>query len=321
MYQEDNGMTMEGGAKIVLSDCLGAKAEERLLVVTDTEKREIGEVLFKKGIDMGLKSMLFVIEPTGTHGGEPPEAVAEAMSLSDIVVCPTAFSLTHTQARKRACEEGARVVTMPDVTEDMFTEGALLADYAEVARLSDLLTEMLTEAQVVRIEKEGTTLEFSLDGRAGVSSNGRFLTPGSGGNLPTGEAYIAPLEGKGEGETVIDGTITGIGVIGAPLHVTIRGGRATEFRGPEADRVREMLGENPDAYTVGELGIGTNPKARLIGNLLEDEKVYGTAHIAFGSNATFGGSIQAGVHIDGVILSPTLYLDDRLVLEKSRLLI
>ena len=82
-----------------------------------------------------------------------------------------------------------------------------------------------------------------------------------------------------------------------------------------------MLGENPDAYTLGELGIGTNPRARLIGNILADEKVYGTAHIAFGSNATFGGTVQAGVHIGGVILSPRVYFDDQLILSEGKLLV
>ena len=262
-----------------------------------------------------------VIKPTGTHGGEPPESVAEAMRLSDIVLCPTTFSLTHTQARKQACANGTRIATMPNITEDMFSAGAMLADYTEVARLSDLLTHRLSQASVVRIEKGDSQLNIPVQGRAGVSSSGRFLLPGTGGNLPTGEAYIAPLEGQADGEAVIDGSIAGIGLVTAPLHVVIRNGKAAEFRGPDAAKMREILGNNPDAYTLGELGIGTNPRARLIGNILEDEKVYGTAHIAFGSNATFGGTVQAGVHIDGVILSPKVYLDNQLILSEGKLLV
>ena len=72
---------------------------------------------------------------------------------------------------------------------------------------------------------------------------------------------------------------------------------------------------------MGELGIGTNPIARLIGNILEDEKVFGTVHIAFGSNATFGGLTQAGIHIDGIILKPSLYLDEKLVVENGKILL
>lgn len=314
-------MTFEEGARIVLSDCMGAKAGERLLVVTDTEKQRIGQALFEAGIASELESALMVIKPTGTHGKEPPESVAEAMKLSDIALCPTVFSLTHTQARKEACRNGTRIATMPNITEDMFGAGAILADYTEVARLSDLLTERLSRASLVRIEKGDACLDIPVEERAGVSSNGRFLLPGTGGNLPTGEAYIAPLEGTANGETVIDGSIAGIGVVHAPLHVVIRDGRAAEFRGPDAERLRAMLGENPDAYTLGELGIGTNPRARLIGNILEDEKVYGTAHIAFGSNSTFGGTVQAGVHIDGVILSPRVYFDDQPILSEGKLLV
>ncbi|MFA6506421.1 MAG: hypothetical protein WCT14_09995, partial [Treponemataceae bacterium] len=71
---------------------------------------------------------------------------------------------------------------------------------------------------------------------------------------------------------------------------------------------------------VAELGIGTNDKATLIGNLLEDEKVYGTVHLAFGSNATFGGTISAGVHIDGIMLNPTLTVDGRVIVRGGKVL-
>jgi len=102
----------------ILKDCLDVKTWEKILVVTDTEKESIGRAKLKKAIKIGLETTLVITKPTGRSGKEPPEAVSEAMKKCDVVICPTKFSLTHTQARRIACEYGARVVTMPGITED-----------------------------------------------------------------------------------------------------------------------------------------------------------------------------------------------------------
>ncbi len=314
-------MSLNKGTEIILKTCLAAKPGERVLIVTDTAKMDIGQALFEKAIELDLEAMMLVMKPTGVPGREPPEAVAEAMKKCDIVLCPTQDSLTHTQARKAACDNGARIATMPGITEDMFSKGALTADYREVAVISDRITELLNQAETVRIEKKGKSLTMSIKGRQGISSRGLYHQPGSSGNLPTGEAYIAPVEGTAEGETIIDGSIANIGILKAPLLVHVEKGMAVSFKGPDAERLEKILGQNQKARNIGELGIGTNPIARLIGNILEDEKVFGTVHIAFGSNATFGGLTQAGIHIDGIILKPSLYLDEKLVVENGKILL
>ena len=70
---------------------------------------------------------------------------------------------------------------------------------------------------------------------------------------------------------------------------------------------------------LAEFGIGTNPKAKLIGNVLEDEKVLGTCHIALGDNSTFGGRVNAGIHVDGIIKHPTIKLDGKIVMREGEL--
>ncbi len=300
------------GAGIVLADCLGAQPGETLLVVTDPSRRRIGEAVYRRGLELGLLSHLLVMPETEISGAEPPALVAEAMKNASIVVCPTRFSLTHTAARREASERGARVATMPGITEEMFGAGAITADYREVAALSDRVTEILSRGERARIEKDGRALDMSLAGRRGVSSNGLYHSPGSSGNLPTGEGYIAPVEGTAEGTVVIDGSLGGLGVVSGPLEVRFEKGLAVEFSGPDAEWLRSRL-STPESRNLAELGVGTNRKARLMGNLLEDEKVYGTIHIAFGSNATFGGTVSAGLHIDGIILGATLIVDGRVL--------
>ncbi|KAB7670668.1 aminopeptidase [Bacillus sp. B1-b2] len=300
----------------VLEKCLGIKEGELFLIVVDEVKKEIGEALFKAGKALHAETMLMLMQERQKSGQEPPVAVAQAMKTADVVVCVTEHSLTHTQARKEAVATGTRLATMPGITKDMFLEGAISADYEQVKMLTEQLTELLTNGKQVQIEKDGYTLCFDISQRKGIPSTGMYLNPGESGNLPSGEAYIAPLEGTASGNIVIDGSVAGIGKLTSPLILTLEEGRLDKATGQEADILLSMLGEE-EGRLLGEFGIGTNDKARITGVVLEDEKVYGTIHVAFGSNNTFGGTISAGVHIDGVVTRPTVYIDNQLIMDKG----
>lgn len=303
----------------MLKDCLGLKAGETFLIVSDDSRKELAESLYEAGKRIGAESMLTVMKERSKSGEEPPAPIAAAMAASQVVVCITKHSLTHTQARKQAAAAGARLATMPGITEDMFLEGAIAADYTEVKALTEKVTDMLTKARKVRIEKDGHALEFSIDGRDGVPSTGMYVEPGQSGNLPSGEAYIAPVEGSAAGKIVVDGSIAGIGKVAGPVVLTVEKGRLVAADGgAEGEKLLQMLGDG-DGRLLGEFGIGTNNKARITGVVLEDEKVYGTIHVAFGSNNTFGGVVAAGVHIDCVVGRPDVYLDDRLIMKNGEL--
>ena len=126
---------------------------------------------------------------------------------------------------------------------------------------------------------------------------------GAFGNIPCGEAFIAPLEGTAEGTLVVDGSIAAIGRLAEPVELTVRGGHLTEATGAEGAQLLELLTEHgADGTNVAELGIGTNESAILTGNILEDEKILGTAHVAFGASAAIGGTVQVPVHLDCVVL-------------------
>lgn len=303
-------------AEQVLVSCLGVKKDESVLVITDDTRKEIGEALYQAACDLGCEGLLMVMKEREVSGQEPPKAVAEAMKAADVVIAPTAKSLTHTAARIQAAAAGTRVATMPGITREMFGKGAMTADYQEVEKLTARITDMLTQADKAKIEKDGKVLEISLKGRDGVPSPGVYKEPGKCGNLPSGEAYIAPLEDGSEGEMIIDGSMVGIGKLESPLHMKISGGKLREVTGDKSENL-EILLKNETNGTLCELGIGTNEAAILNGIILEDEKVYGTVHIAFGTNASFGGVNKAECHMDGIILRPTLYLDDTLVIKEG----
>lgn len=307
-------------AEGVLSSCLAVKKGEEVLIVTDDTRKEIGEALYEAAGNLGCERLLMVMNERELSGQEPPKAVAAAMKSADVVIAPTAQSLTHTNARIEAARAGTRVATMPGITEEMFSQGAMTADYSKVEELTAVVTEMLSKASVARIEKDGHVLTINIRGRDGVPSPGVYREPGKCGNLPSGEAYIAPLEDGSEGEMIVDGSMVGIGKLDSPLHMVISGGKLRLVTGEKSENLDVLL-KNETNGTLCELGIGTNEAAVLNGIILEDEKVYGTVHIAFGTNTSFGGVNKAECHMDGIILRPTLYLDDVKVIEDGVFLV
>lgn len=307
-------------AEGVLSSCLAVKKGEEVLIVTDDTRKEIGEALYEAAGNLGCERLLMVMNVRELSGQEPPKAVAAAMKSADVVIAPTAQSLTHTNARIKAARAGTRVATMPGITEEMFSQGAMTADYSKVEELTAVVTEMLSKASVARIEKDGHVLTINIRGRDGVPSPGVYREPGKCGNLPSGEAYIAPLEDGSEGEMIVDGSMVGIGKLDSPLHMVISDGKLRSVTGEKSENLDVLL-KNETNGTLCELGIGTNEAAVLNGIILEDEKVYGTVHIAFGTNTSFGGVNKAECHMDGIILRPTLYLDDVKVIEDGVFLV
>lgn len=308
-------------ARQVLSENMDAAAGESLVVVTDTDKRKIGRALFEAGVDLDLETGILETPPMERSGMEPPAFVAAAMREADIVVAPTSASLTHTRAREAATERGARVATMPGITERMFGEGAITADYEEVERLTAELADRLTAADVARIETGEESLTMSLAGRKGIPSDGLIREPGESGNLPSGEGYIAPVEDTAEGAIAFDGGLVGVGTLDEPVVVRIESGSVASVEGPSADQFLEATEGDDCARRVGELGLGTNPAAEIIGTVLEDEKVYGTCHVAFGDNHGFGGTIECDSHVDGIALEPDVYLDDELVVTEGEVIV
>jgi leucyl aminopeptidase (aminopeptidase T) len=308
----------------LVKSCLNLKAGESFLVITDTETRAIGEAIFEEGLDVGAESMLLVMKPRSRHGEEPPKPLAEVWQHVDAFVAPTKYSLTHTQARRRATEAGARGATMPGITPEVFIKG-LAIDYSLVKQNNERLLKPLEGAETVRVVTDlGTDLTFSVKGRTFIADSGILHERGAFGNLPAGEVFVAPLEGTGEGVLVIDGSMAGVGVLRRPVKVTIRSGFAEEFAGAEeAAKFKGLLKSAGlrEAFNLAEFGIGTNPAAELVGNILMDEKVYGTVHVAFGDNSTIGGRVRAGIHLDGILRKPTVYVDGRVLMKDGRWLV
>ncbi len=313
---------MSDAIDTVLVDCLGLRATESLLVLTDPERRAIAEALVARAREMGAETLLIEMSERETNGSEPPPAAAAAMLVCDLCIAPTTKSVSHTAARKEANKRGVRVATMPQITEDMLHR-TMAADYMEVRRRSGELARALTAGSEVRITSpQGTDLTVGIEDREGIADDGNLRQPGSFGNLPAGEGFIAPVEGATHGTIAFDGSVWPIGLLEHPFFVRIEDGYAVDFSGPRADEwLKTMEPHGPEALAVAELGIGTNDAAILTGNVLEDEKIMGTIHVAFGDNHTFGGTVRVSSHQDGIVMHPTLAIDGKPYVETGRLLI
>ena len=306
------------GAKIAVETCMGVKRGESVLVVTDPPRLKIAEALINAAKDANAEAILMCMQPRQRHGEEPPKTVAAAMREADVVLAPTTYSLTHTQARREACEAGARIATMPMITERMMCRGVMLADYKQVRKLTLKVARILDKASWVEITAPaGTSLTLSIEGRKAYSDTGIYHKPGEWGNLPAGETFIAPVEGTADGKIVVDGGLAGFSR--DEFEIVTEKGRAMKISGAGADELIKKLNEvGGKAYWIAEFGLGTNPKASLAGNVLEAEKVLGTCHVALGDNSTFGGKIRAGIHLDGILRRPTIELDGKVVMRAGR---
>jgi aminopeptidase len=308
---------------VAIRDCMGAKPGESVLVVTDEPLRPIGYALQQAAKELGHDVLLVEMLPRRTNGEEPPPHVAELMGKFDVVLCPTSKSLTHTDARRAASAAGARVGTLPGVTEDIMVR-CMNADYHRIAERTHRLCALMEQAAVVRVEAPGgTSVRLPIAGRRAHASSGLFRDRGQWGNLPTGEAYLAPLEGQSNGLVVVDGSMAGVGVTAEPIRITVEDGYATQITGgPEAEKLIALLEPHGrDARNVAEFGIGTNDRARLTGVILEDEKVMGTIHIAFGDNKSMGGTVRVASHLDGLVKKPTVWFDDVKIMDAGHLFV
>jgi leucyl aminopeptidase (aminopeptidase T) len=309
---------------IAIKDCMGVKLNEKVLIITDEEKREIGLALYENAKRLGYYSLLVEMKSGKINGEEPPVEVAELMQNFDVIFCPTAKSLTHTNARRAASAKGIRIATFPGITKEVMIRG-MNANYQKIAALSIKLKEILEKGKFVRITAPaGTNISFSIEGRTAYASKGLFHQKGESGNIPTGETYLAPVEGTTNGILVVDGSMAGLGLIkNANIKIQIENGYATKITGGTlAKKLKKQLDSvGKEAYNIAEFGIGTNDSAKLSGILLEDEKVMGTIHIALGNNVSMGGSVNVPIHLDGVVKKPTVWLDDELLIKNGKLLI
>jgi leucyl aminopeptidase (aminopeptidase T) len=300
----------------VVHRCLGVKSGETVLVIVDPATRGIGEALRDAASGAGADAVLSIMDERATHGTEPPPPLAAALAASDVFIAPTSRSLSHTTARKRASDAGARGATMPGVTEDMLAR-VMGVDFELMAARSRAVAALLADGRSAHVTcPRGSDLTLDLNGREGIADDGDLTARGAFGNLPCGEGFIAPLNGSGE---IVASSLAPLGLSDEPATLTVSNGRIVDARGGLGPEYLKLLKAHGELGTnLAELGIGTNDCATLTGNVLEDEKILGTIHVAFGASAGIGGTVSVPIHLDVVVTDATLQIDGERVLDAGR---
>jgi leucyl aminopeptidase (aminopeptidase T) len=302
--------------RAIVHQCLAIKRDEVVLVLVDDATLEIGESLREEVRRLGADAVLAVMDERATDGTEPPRTAAAALAACDVFIAPTSRSLSHTTARKRATEGGVRGATMPGADADMLAR-VMAVDFEQMAARSWAVANLLDEGSTAHLTcPRGSDARLDLTGRRAVADDGDLRAPGSFGNLPCGEGFIAPLTGEGH---VVVTSLAPLGISDEPATLEMSGGRIVAARGGLGPEYLELLRKHGEAGTnLAELGVGTNDHARLSGKVLEDEKILGTVHVAFGASAGIGGTVSVPIHLDAVVLEASLEVDGTAVLDEGR---
>lgn len=263
--------------------------------------------------------------------GKDPESTATPL------VAENGQSYTHIFDYLLEGKKTMRAVWTPGITQDMY-ERTVNIDYDELAKRCKRLGELFKNVVSITVTAPGgTNLSVPVKGRPLMYDDGDFSKPGTGGNIPAGEVFISPIVGEGQGTgcqgtIVYDGSMTfsdGDSILESPITCRVVDGYVTDISGgSEARRllktvmeaelrslVNEKEGKIPagmgaiykkNARNIGELGIGLNLSARIMGNMLEDEKAFTTCHFAIGEN--YDNDAPSLIHLDGVVRNPTITL-------------
>ena len=328
----DEHQKMLNSALTVIDTCMDLRRGENILIVCDPTTTDIGQALHDAA-SMRSDRVLLVVMPKGRHHGEePPTPVANLMRQQQVVIAPTKYSLTHTRAVRQATKDGARVATMPGMTLEMFTEGGMSADFNIIKKNIGEMNAVLRRKRIVNVKSDtGTNVTFEVNWREwklddnGVCNRPRMLT-----NLPAGKIFTLPREGTMNGTIVIDGSWDSA-LVDEPVVLQIENGLVVDVKGgTAAAQIRQTFGEaakrlkskeQENVWTIAEFGFGMNPNARLLGNVLEDEKRLGTAYFSIGDNTTLGGTAAVGIQISGVLASPSIWLDETPLLAEGAFIV
>lgn len=261
-----------------------------------------------------------IVYPAISPYREPPRTVLHAMKSSDVIItCSTAPVASG--IIEEALKAGVRILSMFRITIDALCRTVPI-DYAVLRREMKKIKKILDASHFVEISSpRGTRLRVQMADRQTMLALGSIRKPGEIDFIPAGAIGVAPLEGTAEGRVVLDGTILGFGRCPKPITFEIKKGRVRRVKGGDDWKgLKGLLRRDENASMLCEIGLGVNPKAKLVGGP-EDERVRGSVHIGLGENRFFGGTLVSASHLDGTMLRATLKVDGKELVKDGHLLI
>jgi leucyl aminopeptidase (aminopeptidase T) len=307
------GDPLRDSARYIADVCLGVRPGEDLLVLCDYPHLDMARAFAES-----LSCPLVGIPPLHHNGEEPLPQVSRLLKGFDAVLALTTLSLGPTDARKTACETGVRFVSLAGVT-DASLETIMRTDYALLERRASVLAPLFESGTHIEVQTKEDSLTMSISGRHPLPLTGLVRNKGEFGTLPEGEILISPVESSVSGSFQVDMGMVGIGFLREPLRFHVRSGVVTAMEGA-SQCLEDLLDAHQGSRQIAECAIGINPAATTH-TIFEAKKMEGTCHISLGDNHTIGGIHRCGVHVDGIITSPTVLIDGVPVVEKGRLVV
>ena len=309
----------------VIHTCMGLQRGEKILIVVDEPLGHARNALLAEAAQTDPAELWSYTFPNASRPlSEYPSPLLALVTQVDAIVFLFA-SVNQLKespvllAGRAAIGKGMARTGLGAFIDQSILDIEMSADYGQIAKFTDSLTQRLQGSSIARITTAlGTNLRLSLASREWKKDTGILRGQKAFGNLPAGETYIAPVEDSAEGVLVVDKCFPGM-LLSEPTRMTFEKGRVMHVEGGAgAEFLRSAFAQHGDsARVVAELGIGTNPLARLQGNIITDEKVLGTIHVAVGRSDFFGGKNVATTHIDGVVGQPTLEIDGKVLIENG----
>jgi aminopeptidase len=317
-------MEPKTAAANALEAVLEARAGESILIVTDDVRKEIGEAFALGAIELGLWIRMVVLETKkGNFRKEVPAHLVEMINSRlqpDIFIntlrgpaeeTPFRIKIIKLQTRKGR----SRLGHCPGITMDMLTEGALsltLEEHSQMQESARGLLTLLQDVESVHVtSSKGTDFTLNVKGRTWFSDTFLNWKDMKWMNLPTGEVLVGPVENGMQGTLVCDLAVGGIGPLKSPITLEVKDGRVEAVKGDDNRAVQVVLDTQATdrmAKHVGEFAFGLNPKARLVQEFLESEKVGNAIHVAFGNNMDYPGVVanNSATHQDFLVDRPTV---------------
>jgi leucyl aminopeptidase (aminopeptidase T) len=317
-------MEPKTAARNALETVLEARSGESILIVTDDVRRDVAESFAEGAIELGLWTRMMVLETKeGEFRKDLPKHLIEMINTRmqpDIFIntlrgsaeeTPFRINIIKLETRKRY----SRLGHCPGITMDMLTEGALSLTREEHTKMQEnarALLSLLHDVESVHVtSKKGTDFIINVKNRTWFSDTFLNWKEMKWMNLPTGEVLVGPIETGMQGTLVCDLAIGGIGPLKSPITLNVKDGRVEGIEGEDKKSVQKVLDTQAIdrmAKHVGEFAFGLNPKARLVQEFLESEKVGNAIHLAFGNNMDYPGVVanNSATHQDFLVHRPTV---------------
>ena len=305
---------------ILVKECAHVRQGEEVLVLADDLQAPELSTAISTAASKLRAHAVSVVYPAISPYREPPRTVLHAMKSSDVIIACSTTPIAG-GIIEEALKAGTRILSMFRITIDALCR-TVPVDYRALTIEMKKIKKMLDASHFVEISSSrGTHLKVQMADRQTMLALGSIQKPGEIDFIPAGAIGVAPLEGTAEGKVVVDGTILGFGRCLKPITFEIEKGRVKGVKGGDDWKgLKELLRRDENAPMLCEIGLGANPKAKLVGGP-EDERVRGSVHIGLGENRYFGGTLASTSHLDGTMLRATLKVDGKGLVKDGRLLI